>query len=78
MSAGVRRLLARVGRGCGGVRVRTEEVPGGILRVVMSSRSTRANGIETAIYLAGSILARQLRPRLHSPWDVTLLPADRG
>ncbi|HEY3358933.1 MAG TPA: MBL fold metallo-hydrolase [Polyangia bacterium] len=49
-------LLHHVGSLAGGLRLRTDEPAAGILRVRVSSRLTRANGMESSVYLAGSVL----------------------
>jgi glyoxylase-like metal-dependent hydrolase (beta-lactamase superfamily II) len=49
-------LLEFTGRHLGGLRLSADAVAPGILRVRLSSRATRVNGMEVAVYLVGSVL----------------------
>jgi glyoxylase-like metal-dependent hydrolase (beta-lactamase superfamily II) len=49
-------LLERAGAALGGLRLDVDEVAGGIRRLRVSSRMTRANGMEATCYLAGTVL----------------------
>jgi endoribonuclease LACTB2 len=51
-----RHLLETAARRAGGERLAVEEMPGGVLRLRLSSRMTRLNGLEVAAYLVGTIL----------------------
>ena len=50
------RLLEAAGRAVGGVRLLVDEPTPGITRIRLSSRASRVNGMETALYLLGSVL----------------------
>jgi len=49
-------LLEATARGVGGLRLRVEDAPAGVLRLRLSSRLSRWNGMEVSAYLMRSVL----------------------